>query len=518
MRSLASPAPASSPSPSRSVRPRTLARGRGGRHARSLAARADAASDAAADDALGRWVTARGGDVSALRVGHGPRGRGLFAARDIAEGEAVLRVPIHAALSDDRACDAPYPGAPWSVVLASRLLAQRALGPDAEHAPYLASLPAETIGVANDPEVASADLDRVAALLADDDAAEELERYASLLVGAFGATTLGAALTNPSPSPSPTPSPGPAADASRVASPDADDGPGALDAWRWAMSQVHSRTFRVERPVRGGDGESSGARRSGTNTRTTRLLVPFADLLNHDSRERVRQCAWDCEWDEGGEDAGAGASSGSFVVRAVRAMKEGEEALVSYGERTDAHFCLFYGFLPEPNPHNQVALFPSLEDAAAWYEALCRESEGEGERGDERKDEREREARAWAEARARAVDATRREFDARSSKEGPSSSSARERERDPDPSGSSDAALRVGEDATVDERLIRLFSILSGDEDVAVAAARVRAKAALDEARARDAAAERAFPNPSRAVELARGYRARRRALLEAIA
>ena len=65
---------------------------------------------------------------------------------------------------------------------------------------------------------------------------------------------------------------------------------------------------------------------------------------------------------------------------------------------------------------------------------------------------------------------------------------------------------------------IRLFSILSGDEDVAVAAARVRAKAALDEARARDAAAERAFPNPSRAVELARGYRARRRALLEAIA
>ena len=36
-----------------------------------------------------------------------------------------------------------------------------------------------------------------------------------------------------------------------------------------------------------------------------------------------------------------------FVVKASRDIQEGSEALVSYGERSDPHFFMYYGFIPE---------------------------------------------------------------------------------------------------------------------------------------------------------------------------
>ena len=59
------------------------------------------------------------------------------------------------------------------------------------------------------------------------------------------------------------------------------------------------------------------------------------------------------------------------MVRATREVPAGAEVLISYGERADRHFCLFFGFLPDPNPANTVALFGGLEEAADWYEQLC---------------------------------------------------------------------------------------------------------------------------------------------------
>ena len=60
-----------------------------------------------------------------------------------------------------------------------------------------------------------------------------------------------------------------------------------------------------------------------------------------------------------------------LVVRASRNIPKGREAIVSYGERSDVHFFLYYGFLPEPNPHNRAPLFRTLDEAAVWYERLC---------------------------------------------------------------------------------------------------------------------------------------------------
>jgi len=425
-----------------------------GRRAASARVSSTSANVTADVESLAAWVTDQGGDVSATRVGVGDRGRGLFASRDVEAGEVVLRVPIECALNDGRA-EPPYPGAPWSVVLAAELLRERAKGDDARLSRYVRSLPSETIGFANS---SFASREGAADLLADDAAFDELERYDFLLRGSAAAVQKHH----------------------------------AFEDWRWAMSLAHSRTFRVEEPAPSGDAKKTlGA--------TRRLMVPYVDLLNHDSRETEVQCEWSCVWDLGG-------GGGDFVVKATRDVRQGEELVTSYGERDDRHFFLFFGFLPEPNPHNGVALFRGLEEAAAWYEALC--GDGEETRG------------AWATARREAVATVRAETETpgketpRKGETGWSSTDAEAEEA---------AALRVAADAAVDERLLRLFEILSGDPDVAVAAVRVRAQRLLEdmrdaEARVDAGSAAIAAGAEAEALESAAGYRRRRRALLEEIA
>ena len=392
--------------------------------------------------------------MSATRVGVGDRGRGLFASRDVEAGEVVLRVPISSALSDGRV-DPPYPGAPWSVVLAAELLRERAKGDDARLSRYVRSLPSETIGFANS---SFASREGAADLLADDAAFDELERYDFLLRGSAAAVQKHH----------------------------------AFEDWRWAMSLAHSRTFRVEEPAPSGDAKKTlGA--------TRRLMVPYVDLLNHDSRETEVQCEWSCVWDLGG-------GGGDFVVKTTRDVRQGEELVTSYGERDDRHFFLFFGFLPEPNPHNGVALFRGLEEAAAWYEALC--GDGEETRG------------AWATARREAVATVRAETET-PGKETPGEGETGWSSTDAEAEEA--AALRVAADAAVDERLLRLFEILSGDPDVAVAAVRVRAQRLLEdmrdaEARVDAGSAANAAGAEAEALESAAGYRRRRRALLEEIA
>ena len=424
-------------------------------------------------------MTAQGGDVSATRVGVGARGRGLFASRDVHAGEVVLRVPIGAALNDGRGTP-PYPDAPWSVVLAAELLRERARGEDARLCRYVRSLPSETIGFANS-SLATGDVFQTRRLLADEAASDELERYDSVVRG------------------------------SAMAVQDAH----SLEEWRWAMSLAHSRTFRVDEPTASAPASSSAAP-GKTIGATRRLMVPYVDLLNHDSRDDVWQCEWSCVWDLGGGD-------GAFIVRTTRDVKKGEELVISYGERDDRHFFLFFGFLPDPNPRNAVALFRGLEDAAAWYETLCGDTEDT--------------KCAWLAARRRAVATVRAETEStpRLSNAEQSTTETDEGDHESDDSESlgegwtsadaeaeEAASLRVGANASVDDRLIRLFEILSGDPEVAVAAVRVRARHlldSLDEAEERIQAetwnvdAETGF-----ALELAAGYRARRRALLAEIA
>jgi len=476
------------------------------------------ASAASTHDALAAWVMRHGGDVAGVVVRDGDRGRGLFAARDVAAGDVVMSVPLAAALNDGVAAP-PYDGAPWSVTLAAAILAERRIGDASRWAPYVRSLPTDVVGFANDEGLfddascgassssssSSSQLAAEARALASHDAAaaDELDRYRSLL------TRSHAALTSAGRAPAPP----------------------TFAEWRWAMSMVHSRTFRLEEPAAGVAGFE-----------TRRVMVPYVDLLNHDSRANVWQCEWDCEWDLGG-------GGGTFVVTATRDVRAGEEVLVSYGERCDRHFFLFFGFLPAPNPHNTVALFANAREAAAWYEALCDDGEEVRDawarlRADAvrtvRKEEKSRAAAAAAAAAAkRNGDDASDDADVEADASDTSEEEEEEEEDDDDddddetPRGawtSKDAeaeeaaALCVGEDAVVDERLTRLFELLSGCDDVAVAAVRVRAREMLtafggdEEEEEEDEKEEEDSAEVSEAVALARGYRARRKALLSDVA
>jgi hypothetical protein len=158
-----------------------------------------------------------------------------------------------------------------------------------------------------------------------------------------------------------------------------------------------------------------------------------------------------------------------------------------------------------------VSLFRNLEDAASWYETLC----GDGE------DTKQ----AWKLARRKAIEKVLEE----TKDERVSDSSETENESSSssgwtfaDAETESAALLNLGVDAVVDDRLFRLFEILSGDLDIAIAAVRVKAKELLrelDQAEVRiDQLEIETNSDDTFAVELASEYRDRRRALLEDIA
>ena len=113
--------------------------------------------------------------------------------------------------------------------------------------------------------------------------------------------------------------------------------------WIWAMSQVHSRTFRVDLEVPAAYGARVGNRR--VQEQTFRLLAPFADLLDHDSNPNEVCCEWGVERVVG-NDVGSDFLNGvAFVVKASRDIQKGSEAIISYGERSDPHVFMYYGFL-----------------------------------------------------------------------------------------------------------------------------------------------------------------------------
>ena len=76
---------------------------------------------------IAEWLVANGGECSAVRAGVGSRGRGLFAARNLRAGEAIVRIPLKACITDI-ASPNPYPGCPYSVTLAAAILTERDAG------------------------------------------------------------------------------------------------------------------------------------------------------------------------------------------------------------------------------------------------------------------------------------------------------------------------------------------------------------------------------------------------------
>ena len=301
--------------------------------------------------ALVRWCVERGATGSGLSVrlpDESNKGRGLEASRDIAVDEPVLSLPLEMGICDVQEGHPPEAwetmmNAPWGVRLACRVLQERAKGEASDYAPYLALVPAsvpgspllyaedEVVGLQYPPAVAEAREMRDAARKWHAILSEECP---SALAGAD------------------------------------------YDAFAAAVSVVHSRTYGV-----------AGEKGEGY----FRALLPLADLLNHagdeyapeasfladasddasdDSsapRENKNAQMWPPAGDEDNVAWSALDDAGVIAFAATKPLAPGDEATMSYGERSNDHFLMYYGFTPPRNPHDDVVVFQDIEHALSWH-------------------------------------------------------------------------------------------------------------------------------------------------------
>ena len=300
--------------------------------------------------ALVKWCVERGASGSGLSVrlpDDSLRGRGLEASRDIEVDEIVLSLPLEMGI-----CDAQegHPAetwdtmanAPWGVRLACRVLQERAKGVTSEYAPYLELIPEsvpgspllyaddQVLGLQYPPAVNEAREMRTA-----------VEMWHGILKKECPSALAGA----------------------------------TYDDFKSAVSVVHSRTYGIA----GESGEGY-----------FRALLPLADLLNHAGDEYLESASflskqtnevsntdttesnnknsmWPPAHDSDNLAWSTVDDSGVINFAATKEMKPGSEASMSYGERSNDHFLMYYGFTPPRNPHDDVIIFQDLEHALSWH-------------------------------------------------------------------------------------------------------------------------------------------------------
>eukprot|EP00947_MAST-08B_sp_MAST-8B-sp1_P003740 g3740.t1 len=173
-------------------------------------------------------------------------------------------------------------------------------------------------------------------------------------------------------------------------------------AFSHAYSLVSSRCFTVKVSRLNIEALSQGrvaaadlTRRHAMDRQETCVMVPYADLFNHNAR-RVRPDEDEAEDEDENEDGGRDrrrqpgvhyglhAAAAAFDVAADRPYAAGEEVKLFYGADTNAETLFSYGFVERDNPNELVALsVPALlpldhEDEAGgaggtgWRQALWR--------------------------------------------------------------------------------------------------------------------------------------------------
>jgi hypothetical protein len=145
------------------------------------------------------------------------------------------------------------------------------------------------------------------------------------------------------------------------------------------MAVVHSRTYGIA---------------SSAGQGYFRALLPLADLLNHGGDEYPLEASPAAAAAAAESDLGSSSGSKEAAPRAVkwpparctdniawsaldddgviefaatRDVGSNEEALMSYGERSNDHFLMYYGFVPARNPHDDVILFSDVDHALSWH-------------------------------------------------------------------------------------------------------------------------------------------------------
>jgi len=280
-----------------------------------------------------RWAIAnRVGGVgthdSLVAMYHSEDERGLVCCERIHDKQVIISVPTRIAIKDYE--DAPidhlvYAGAPWSVRLAAQLVALRKEEKEkCPWAPYLAVLPEmvpsplttfswEATQAIQYPAM---DVDLNELIWITSNAKQQMCKSGKLKTE--------------------------------------ED----MELLEWAMSVVHSRTF------------ATAAKGGGIGVR---MLVPVIDMLNHSGDEARGPpgqqkiiATENVEWKLRAPDPGDDTNNWHMNLVALRNIQEGEELVLSYGERSNDDFLLHYGFVPARNPHDDYVLFEDWDEAENW--------------------------------------------------------------------------------------------------------------------------------------------------------
>ena len=267
--------------------------------------------------------------------------------------------------------------APWGVRLACRLLQERTKGSDSTFAPYVALLPDSVPGsplLYTEDEVAS--LQYPPAVAEAREMRDAVQTWFRKLESEAPASLAGA----------------------------------DLEAFKRAVSVVHSRTYGIASAAEGNEGYF-------------RALLPLADLLNHGG-DKYPETALSPAGTKGGRAGEAPASAkwpasgcsdniawselsdeGVIEFAATRPIASHEEASMSYGERGNDHFLMYYGFVPPRNPHDDVVVFSDVDHALSWHMVFHPELWDAGE--DEEANARESAARAAVRATEQVLASTK---------------------------------------------------------------------------------------------------------------
>jgi len=129
------------------------------------------------------------------------------------------------------------------------------------------------------------------------------------------------------------------------------------DGYLWSMSIVHSRSF-------GTDGKRGPL--------GIHMLVPLVDMFNHggdfcqgiytSSKLKLDSAEWTLINPETSKTG-----QWEMDVKSNSRIEPNSQILMSYGERSNDDFFLYYGFIPPMNPNDDYVLFPSLDSALDWY-------------------------------------------------------------------------------------------------------------------------------------------------------
>ena len=84
------------------------------------------------------------------------------------------------------------------------------------------------------------------------------------------------------------------------------------------------------------------------NGQSERGFVPYIDMFNHSYDTQVK-------WVFSDQQKG-------FLVKAQQDISRGEEIFLSYGKKSDSHFLINYGFIPETR-FNEVKITIPLDES-----------------------------------------------------------------------------------------------------------------------------------------------------------